>query len=102
MRTMGAHMQMLPADMHTKAHRHTGNVMYNVALGEGYSIIGGQRFDWGIHDIFCVPAWTWHEHVNTSSSEPAFLFSFNDFPVMESLGVMITEPLENNDGYQNV
>ena len=42
MSTMGAHMQMLKPNHHTKAHRHTGNVMYNCAGGEGYSIIGGK------------------------------------------------------------
>ena len=50
-------MQMLKPGFRGKAHRHTGNVVYNVAAGRGYSIIGGERFDWGTHDIFCVPAW---------------------------------------------
>jgi gentisate 1,2-dioxygenase len=86
--------------MRTKAHRHTGNVVYNVAGGEGYSIINGQRFDWKTHDIFCVPSGCWHEHVNLSQSEGAFLFSFNDFPVMESLGIYLEEPLEENGGHQ--
>ena len=100
LKTMGAHMQMLPPGLHTKAHRHTGNVIYNCAGGEGYSIVGGNRIDWSLHDIFCVPAWEWHEHVNLSSSEDAFLFSFNDFPTIESLGVFIEEPLEENKGRQ--
>lgn len=100
MQTMGAQMQMLKPGLHTRAHRHTGNVMYNVAAGEGYSIINGQRFDWKQHDIFCVPAWMWHEHVNTSPSDEAFLFSFNDFPVMEALGVLMEEPFEEHGGRQ--
>ncbi|WP_282946510.1 MULTISPECIES: cupin domain-containing protein [unclassified Sphingopyxis] len=102
LQTMGAHMQMLKGGLHTRAHRHTGNVVYNVAQGRGYSVIGGRRFDWAEHDIFCVPAWTWHEHVNLDPSEEAFLFSFNDFPVMEALGVRIEEALEDNDGHQQV
>jgi len=100
MQTLGANMQMLNAGQHTRAHRHTGNVVYNVAEGEGYSIIGGKRYDWREHDIFCVPAWTWHEHVNTSGDQEAFLFSFNDFPVMEALGVYLVEALEENNGHQ--
>mgnify|MGYP001806587455 FL=1 len=100
LQTMGAHMQMLKPGFRGKAHRHTGNVVYNVAGGRGYSIIGGERFDWGTHDIFCVPAWTWHEHVNLDPSEEAFLFSFNDFPVMEALGVRIEEPYSENGGHQ--
>jgi gentisate 1,2-dioxygenase len=102
LRTMGAHMQMLKPGLHTRAHRHTGNVVYNVAQGCGYSVIGGSRFNWSEHDIFCVPAWTWHEHVNLDPGEEAFLFSFNDFPVMDALGVRIEEPLAENGGYQVV
>lgn len=102
MQTMGAQMQMLPAGFRGRAHRHTGNVVYNVAEGQGYSIIGGQRFDWQEHDIFCVPAWQWHEHVNLEPDREAFLFSFNDFPVMEALGVMRSEALVENDGHQDV
>lgn len=102
MSTMGAHMQMLKPGFRSRAHRHTGNVVYNVASGRGYSVIGGERFDWQMHDIFCVPAWTWHEHVNLDPSEEAFLFSFNDFPVMEALGVKLEEPLKENRGHQAV
>lgn len=100
LQTMGAHMQMLKPGFRGLAHRHTGNVVYNVAGGRGYSIIGGARFDWETHDIFCVPAWMWHEHVNLDASEEAFLFSFNDFPVMEALGVRIEEALQDNGGHQ--
>jgi gentisate 1,2-dioxygenase len=102
MQTMGAQMQMLAPGHHSKAHRHTGNVMYNCAGGEGYSIIGGKRFDWKEHDIFCVPSWVWHEHVNLSTNEEAFLFSFNDFPVMEALGVYREQSLETNNGQQTL
>lgn len=100
MQTMGAHMQMLKPGFRTKAHRHTGNVVYNVAQGHGYSIIGGQRFDWDEHDIFCVPAWTWHQHVNLDQGEETFLFSFNDFPVMEALGTKFEEAYAENGGFQ--
>lgn len=102
LQTMGAHMQMLKPGLHTRAHRHTGNVVYNVAQGHGYSIIGGRRFDWSEHDIFCVPAWVWHEHVNLDTSDEAFLFSFNDFPVMDALGVRIEQALETDGGHQGI
>ncbi len=100
MQTIGAQMQMLKPGFHSKAHRHTGNVVYNVAQGHGHSIIGGKRFDWSEHDIFCVPAWMWHEHVNLDASEEAFLFSFNDFPVMEAMGVRIEEAFGDKGGFQ--
>ncbi|MEM8646077.1 MAG: cupin domain-containing protein [Pseudomonadota bacterium] len=102
MQTMGAHMQMLRGGEATKAHRHTGNVIYHVAKGSGHSVIGGVRYDWTEKDIFCVPAWMWHEHANASDSEDACLFSFNDFPVMEKLGFYREEAFEENGGHQEV
>ena len=87
MATMGAAMQLLRPGEATRAHRHTGNVVYQVARGSGHSVIGGHRFDWVERDIFCVPSWTWHEHANASTSDDACLFSFNDFPVLEKLAL---------------
>lgn len=102
MATMGASMQMLRPAEHTKAHRHTGNVIYQVAKGTGYSVIEGIRFDWRPKDIFCVPAWTWHEHCNIGAGEDACLFSFNDFPVMESLKFYREQAYPENGGHQDV
>lgn len=102
MQTMGASMQLLRPGEHTKAHRHTGSVLYQVAKGKGYSIINGQRFDWQEHDIFCVPTWMFHEHVNANPSEDACLFSFNDMPVMNALGIYREEALKENGGNQKV
>lgn len=100
MPTMGAQMQMLRAAESTRAHRHTGNVIYHVAKGSGHSVIGGKRFDWKEHDIFCVPSWSWHEHANASATDDACLFSFNDFPVMKSLAIYHEQAYVPNDGHQ--
>ena len=100
MQTIGAAMQMLRPGERTKAHRHTGSFIYQVAKGSGYSIIDGKRFDWTERDIFCVPSWAWHEHANTSASEDACLFTFNDLPVMQSLGFYREEAFGDNGGQQ--
>ncbi|MCA8299237.1 cupin domain-containing protein [Burkholderia sp. AU30198] len=100
--TIGASMQLLRPGFTGKAHRHTGSFLYQVAKGRGHSIINGQRFDWQERDIFCVPSWAWHEHVNASASEDACLFCFNDRPVMEKLALYREEALADNDGHQPV
>ncbi len=87
MRTIGAAMQLLRPGERTRAHRHTGSVVYQCAKGAGFSVIGGARFDWVERDIFVVPSWVWHEHGNASGSEDACLFQFNDLPVMRALGL---------------
>jgi gentisate 1,2-dioxygenase len=102
MPTIGAAMQMLRPGEHTKAHREVGSFLYQCAKGSGYSIVNGQRLDWKERDIFCVPSWMWHEHVNASASEDACLFSFHDLPVMHALGLYRAEALAENDGHQPI
>ncbi|SKD03823.1 gentisate 1,2-dioxygenase [Burkholderia sp. CF099] len=100
MSTIGASMQLLRPGEHTRAHRHTGSFIYQVAKGSGYSIINGKRFDWTERDIFCVPSWAFHEHGNASSSDDACLFCFNDLPVMHALNLYREEALAENGGHQ--
>ncbi|HEX9979154.1 MAG TPA: cupin domain-containing protein [Flavobacterium sp.] len=102
MQTMGASMQMLRAGEHTKAHKHTGSFVYQCAKGKGYSVIGGRRFDWKERDIFCVPSWEYHEHVNLSETEDACLFAFNDLPVIEKLGLYQEKAYPESGGYQTI
>lgn len=100
MQTMGASMQMLRPGEHTKAHRHTGSFLYHVAKGRGHSIINGKRYDWQERDIFCVPSWAWHEHVNGASSDDACLFCLSDLPVMRALGLYREQAFGDHGGYQ--
>lgn len=102
MQTMGAQMQLLRPGFKGKAHKHTGSYVFQCAKGSGYSIIGGKRFDWKERDIFCVPSWTWHEHVNGSTTNDAVLFAFHDLPVIEGLGLYQEKALEDNGGFQTV
>jgi len=102
MATIGASMQLLRPGFTGSAHRHTGSFLYQVARGRGHSVINGERFDWQERDIFCVPSWAWHEHVNASATEDACLFCFSDLPVMEKLGLYREEALADNGGRQPV
>jgi gentisate 1,2-dioxygenase len=84
MPTMGAQLQLLRKGEETKAHRHTGSVIYQVAQGSGWSEINGQRFDWEEKDIFALPSWALHRH---GAHDEAVLFSFNDIPAMKALAL---------------
>ncbi len=98
---IGTTMQKLPEGMHTRAHRHVHSVVYHVVQGSGSTIIDGVQFDWEQGDLFVVPPWSWHEHRNTGS-ESAYLFSINDRPVMEILGLEKEEEWLENEGKQQV
>jgi gentisate 1,2-dioxygenase len=43
-----------------------------------------------------------HEHANLSDRDPAILFSIQDRPVLEALGLYREEMLADNDGHQKV
>ena len=88
MPTIACHVQMLRPGESTNAHRRTNSTIYHVVQGQGYSVVHDQKMDWEPKDVFCVPGWTYHEHVNASQTEPAVLFSFTDTPVLKSLSLL--------------
>ncbi|MFN0070749.1 MAG: cupin domain-containing protein [Chloroflexota bacterium] len=91
MPTLDCYIQMLRPGEKTAAHRHTSSAIYHVVAGQGCSVVGEKRLEWTEKDVFCVPNWTTHEHQNTSSTEPAFLFSFTDIPVLRAMDLLREE-----------
>jgi len=87
--------------VHTQAHRQTSSAVYHVFAGQGCSVIEGERFDWSQGDFFVVPPWAWHEHINTGEGE-ALLFSIQDVPVFEALGLYREEAYASNGGHQPI
>jgi len=100
--TMACWIQMLRPGERTKAHRHTGSAVYYVVRGAGETIIDGRRFAWGRGDIIVLPSWALHEHANVSSRDAAVLFSIQDRPVLDALGLYREEALVENGGHQKV
>jgi gentisate 1,2-dioxygenase len=99
---IGARMQKLPPNFQGKAHRHVHSNVYHVFRGQGYTVMNGVRYDWSKGDFFVVPAWAWHEHVNLSDEEDAYLFSTNDLPIMEAFNFERLEEYEKNNGHQTI
>lgn len=99
---IGARMQRLTPKFHGKAHRHVHSTVYHAFKGKGYTVMNGVRFDWSEGDFFVIPSWVWHEHVNTSDTEDALLFSTNDLPIMEAFNFERVEEYSENDGNQSV
>ena len=90
--TMGCWIQMLRPGEKLRAHRHTGSAVYYVVRGTGETLIDGRPFAWGKGDIITLPSWALHQHANLSAQEPAVLFSIQDRPVLEALGLYREEP----------
>jgi gentisate 1,2-dioxygenase len=73
-----------------------------VERGQGETIIDGERYVWGKGDVFVLPPWALNEHRNTSATEDAILFSIQDTPVLEKLGLDRHELYNENGGHQQV
>ncbi|MGE0736467.1 MAG: cupin domain-containing protein [Alphaproteobacteria bacterium] len=87
MPSMSYRSQMLRPGEHTKAHRHMSSTAYCVLEGNGYTLVGDKRLDWGRNDVFVVPSWQWHEHVNLDTRAPTFLYSVTDEPTLRKLSL---------------
>jgi gentisate 1,2-dioxygenase len=100
MPTIACWIQLLRPGVRTKAHRSTGSAVYLAFEGRGSTVIDGERFDWRKGDLFVVPTWAWHEHA--SADGEAILFSVQDTPVMQALGLFREQAYRERDGHQAV
>src|SRR5262249_58669200 len=100
--TVACWIQSLRPGERTRAHRHTGSAVYYVVRGAGETIIDGRRFAWSKGDILVLPSWALHEHANASMTDDAVLFSIQDRPVLEALGLYQEEALSDDGGHQAV
>jgi len=91
MPSIACYAQKLRAGVHTQKHRHNNATIYHVFRGSGYTVIEDQRFDWSERDVFVIPGWHWHEHVNLSGSADAILISYTDEPLLKTLGILREE-----------
>lgn len=86
LKTIASFLHRIRPKQRTQAHRLAASKVYLVVEGGGETMIDGKTFFWEVGDVFAVPTWARHSHVNPSSSRDAILFSFSDAPVMKALG----------------
>lgn len=89
---LGCWVQRLEPGQETRAHRHTSSSVHFVIRGEGTTVAGDRELVWSKHDSFAVPNWIEHRHINRSRSDDAILFTVNDLPLLQSLGLYREEP----------
>lgn len=99
--TMGSNVLKaeIPVGWHTGKHRH-GEESMHILGGEGFSIIGDQRFDWHKSSTLQIPYWTAHQHFNTGTT-PVLYISAMAFDLERFVRLARLEQLEtcgpNND-----
>jgi len=65
--------------------RETCSTFIVVMEGQGFSEVGGSRFDWEKNDIMAVPNFLWRRHVNTGTTD-AVLYTVSDAALLRALG----------------
>jgi gentisate 1,2-dioxygenase len=83
--TMNYSAQLLRSGEELRLKRETCGTFIVVMEGQGYSEIGGQRFDWEKNDILVVPNFVWRKHVNTGKSD-AVLYTVTDAELFRRIG----------------
>jgi gentisate 1,2-dioxygenase len=85
MPTMSFHLQLLRPRERTQVHRHTASTVYCVVEGSGTTVVGDRELAWSRNDVFVVPGWSWHAHINDGAGD-AVLYSVSDEAAMRKLG----------------
>ena len=82
-RVLSSHLAELAPGGNSVRHRHTTEAVIYIVLGEGYSIVNyeGQpeeRVEWREGMLFSPPVWAWHQHFNSSDTEPVRYLAVQD------------------------
>lgn len=92
-KTLGGSAERLDGGRASPSVRETSSAVYHVVSGSGHSNVGEQRIDWKSGDTFCIPAWHKYQHF-ASSGERAYLYRFDDKPMLKSLGFYRVEGMD--------
>jgi len=85
--TMSFSVQLLRGGQATRSHRHTSSAAYCCLSGRGKTVVGSTVMEWGENDLFVVPSWAPHHHVNLEPGRDAVLYSVSDAPALKRLGL---------------
>ena len=85
---MDATLVEIPPGGKLAPHKHLAEEMIYIVSGEGYTNMwkpgtkpkDGKRYDWKTSDVISPSLNVWHEHVNTSKTEPARFLSMTSTP----------------------
>jgi gentisate 1,2-dioxygenase len=68
---------------HSGSHKHQGGVVIFVLEGRGYTIVDGERWDWEMGDLICLPlkpGGVEHQHFNLDPGKPCRWLATTFFP----------------------
>jgi gentisate 1,2-dioxygenase len=89
--------QLLRPGEETRFKRETSSTFMVVMDGQGYTEVGGRRFDWNSNDIVVMPNFLWRRHVNTGKTD-AVLYTVSDAALMKNIGQYRAQGRTNDGG----
>jgi len=88
---INALVQVFKPGERSNPHKHSNMAIFIVFEGEGESIVDGEKIEWAKGDVFFAPAFLSHEHLNTSKTENAILYTIQDVPTVAGMGAWFLE-----------
>lgn len=87
--TFFATITMRPAGIVDEPHRHTSAAVNYIFSGRGWSIVGGQRYEWGAGDLMLTaPGWMNHGHA-AYDGEDVYELTIQDSPLQIAIGSLL-------------
>jgi gentisate 1,2-dioxygenase len=78
---------MLPPGFTGTRLRRSASAVHFVIDGAGEIKFDDTTIPFAQHDGIATPNWTWHQFINTSKNDPAFLFTVTDRPILDAFGL---------------
>jgi gentisate 1,2-dioxygenase len=87
--TFFATITMRPAGIVDEPHRHTSAAVNYIFQGRGWSIVGGERYEWGAGDLMLTaPGWMNHGHAS-HEGEDIYELTIQDSPLQIAVGSLL-------------
>jgi gentisate 1,2-dioxygenase len=106
--TFFATITMRPAGIIDEPHRHTSAAVNYIFAGKGWSIVGGEHYEWEAGDLMLTaPGWMIHGHASHDGDD-VYELTIQDSPLQIALGSLLwienlkgrTEALGLTEGFQ--
>lgn len=101
--TLWAGVQILLPGETAPVHRHSPAAIRFIIRRKGAdtTVQGDQSFI-GPGDLVLTPPWTWHDHGNDGAEADAVLFSVQNTPILQTLGLYREQAYEADDSHQPI
>jgi len=107
--TFFATITVRPAGIVDVPHRHTSAAVNYIFAGKGWSIVGGDHYEWEAGDLMLTaPGWMIHGHASHENVEDVYELTIQDSPLQIAVGSLLwienlkgrTEALGVTEGFE--